>query len=154
MSQWFAYLFRFVSLFLQTYSYHTFTYMKGINNCTFRCILHYFQLLGYLQGGPKVYDVIQRKSVCEILKYFLIKSSSLYIHIFSRSWSFLQYVEKKLWGIKNPENGSFLARQNFLKIVVNFFPFLNLLKGRYLIITKFSFYFTLLSKPVLKLYAF
>ena len=39
-----------------------------------------------IQGGPKkVYDVIKRKGVCEILKYFLMESFSLYIHIFSRS---------------------------------------------------------------------
>jgi len=38
-----------------------------------------------------------------------MESFSLYIHIFSGSWSFLGYIEKKLWGSKNPENGLFLA---------------------------------------------
>ena len=46
----------------------------------------------------KVYDVIQRKSVGEILKYFLMESFSIYIYIFSGSQRFLSYVEKKLWG--------------------------------------------------------
>ena len=41
--------------------------------------------------------------------------------------------------------------KNFKKIYVNFFPFLDLLKGRYLIKKKYSFYFTLLSQSVLKL---
>ena len=54
-----------------------------------------------------VYDVIQRKSVQETLKYFLMESFSLYFHILSRSQSFQSYVEKKFWGFKNPENGLF-----------------------------------------------
>ena len=42
-----------------------------------------------------------------------------------------------------------------LKIIeVHYFPFLNLLQGRYLIIKKYSFYFMLLSQSVLKLYEF
>ena len=44
-----------------------------------------------------------------------MESFSLYIHIFSRSKSFLSYVEKKLWGSKNPENGLFLANLKFKK---------------------------------------
>ena len=39
----------------------------------------------------------------------------------------------------------------FLKNLLNFFSFLNLLQGRYLIIKKYSFYSTLLSQSVLKL---
>ena len=39
-----------------------------------------------IQGGPKkFYDVILRKSVREILKYFFMESFSLCIHIFLRS---------------------------------------------------------------------
>ena len=37
------------------------------------------------------------------------------------------------------------------KIKVNFFPFLNLQQGRYLIIKKYPVYFTFLSQSVLKL---
>ena len=40
-----------------------------------------------------------------------MESLSLYIYIFSRSQSFLTYVEKKLWDFKNPENGLFLAKK-------------------------------------------
>ena len=78
---------------------------------TTQCFVTLIQeLVHFIQGGPKkVYDVVQRKSVWEILKYFLMESFSLYIYIFSRSLSFLSYVEKKLWGSKNPENGLFLA---------------------------------------------
>ena len=53
-------------------------------------------------------------------------------------------------------NSVHLSQGTFLNmskdIEVNFFPVLNLLKGRYLIIKKCSFY--LLSQSVLKLYAF
>ena len=63
----------------------------------------------YIQGGPKksLCMMWSRGKVWEILKYFLMEPFSLYIHIFSRSWSFLSYVEKKLWGFKNPGNGLF-----------------------------------------------
>ena len=40
-----------------------------------------------------------------------MESFSIYINIFSRSQSFLSYVEKKLWGPKNPENGLFQKSQ-------------------------------------------
>ena len=36
-----------------------------------------------------------------------MESFSLSVYIFSRSKSFIIYVEKKLWGSKNPENGLF-----------------------------------------------
>ena len=49
-----------------------------------------------------------------------MESFSIYIHIFSRIQSFLRYVEKKLWGSKNPENGLFLANLKFKKNVSNF----------------------------------
>ena len=41
-----------------------------------------------------------------------MESFSLYIDIFSRSESFLSYVEKKLWGSKNPRNGLFKKSQS------------------------------------------
>ena len=56
-------------------------------------------------GQKKVYELIQRKSVCKILKYFLMESFSLYIYIFSRSQSFLSNEENMLWGFKTPKNG-------------------------------------------------
>ena len=34
---------------------------------------------------------------------------SIYLHLQEDRASFLSYVEKKLWGSKNPENGLFLA---------------------------------------------
>ena len=52
--------------------------------------------------SKNVYDVIQRKSVLEILKYFLMESFSICIHIYSRSQSFLSYVEKKLFQKSHP----------------------------------------------------
>ena len=44
-----------------------------------------------------------------------MESFSLYIHILSRGWSFLRYVEKKLWGSKNPEKGLFKKSQPIKK---------------------------------------
>ena len=39
-----------------------------------------------IQGGPKKsLGCVLEESVCEIRKYFLMESFSLYIHIFSRS---------------------------------------------------------------------
>ena len=54
-----------------------------------------------------------------------MESFSLYIHIFSRSKSFLSYVEKKIWGSKNPENGLFqkshlIKRENFFLLLFLF----------------------------------
>jgi hypothetical protein len=64
----------------------------------------------------KVYELIQRKKVREIiLKYILMESFSIYIHILSRSYSFLSSVEKKLWGSKNPGNGLFKKSQPLKK---------------------------------------
>ena len=74
-----------------------------------------------IQGGPKKnYDVIQRKSVREILKKILTESSSLYIHIFSKSQSFLSCVDKKLQGSKNPKNCLYLYSQKLKKNKLNF----------------------------------
>ena len=50
-----------------------------------------------------------KKRFCEILKYIYLKESFSLYSYFSRSWSFIRYVEKKLWGSRNPENGLFLA---------------------------------------------
>ena len=49
-----------------------------------------------------------------------MESFALYIHIFSRSQSFLSYVEIKLWGSKNSENGLFLANLKFKKKLSTF----------------------------------
>ena len=49
-----------------------------------------------------------------------MESFSLYIHIFSRSQSFLSYVEKKLWGSKNPKNGLFLAKKKLSNFLSSF----------------------------------
>ena len=75
----------------------------------------------------KVYNVIQRENIGEILKYFLMESFFLYIHIFSRSQSFLSYVEKKLQGSKNPENGLF-KKSHSIKKETFFILFLFLLQ--------------------------
>ena len=45
------------------------------------------------------------------------------ISLFSRSYSFLSYIEKKLWGSKNPENGSFKKSQPIKKETYCFFLF-------------------------------
>ena len=50
---------------------------------------------------------------------------SLYIHILSRSLNFLSYVEKKLWGSKNPENTLFqkshlIKRETYLFVLFLF----------------------------------
>ena len=52
-----------------------------------------------------------------------MESFSLYIHIFSRSESFLSCVEKKLWDSKNPENGLFKKSQPIKKDKYFFFNF-------------------------------
>ena len=52
-----------------------------------------------------------------------MESISLYIHILSRSKSFLSYVEKKLWGSKNPENILFKKSQPIKKETYFFFFF-------------------------------
>ena len=57
-----------------------------------------------------------------------MESFSLYIHILSRSLSFLNYVEKKLWGSKNPENGLFQKSHLIKKETIFFVLFLFLLQ--------------------------
>ena len=83
------------------------------------------------------YRVVQKKfmmwssgklSVWEILKYFLMESFSLYIHILSRSLSFLSYVEKHLLSSKNPENGLFQKSHLIKKETYFFVLFLFLLQ--------------------------
>ena len=51
-----------------------------------------------------------------------MESFSLYIHIFSRSQSFLTYVEKKLWGFKN------LTCSQLVRNLKNLSEFFSLLK--------------------------
>ena len=57
-----------------------------------------------------------------------MESFSLYINIFSRSYSFLSYVEKKLWGSKNPGNGLFQKSPLIKKEAYFFVLFLYLLQ--------------------------
>ena len=80
-----------------------------------------------------------------------MESFSLYIHISSRSKSFLSYVDKSYGALKIPKMACSKLVKIFEKILDNFFPSLYLLKGRYLIIKRYSFYFTLLGQLVLKL---
>ena len=68
----------------------------------------------------RIYRVVKKGLWYDLEPKFLMESFSLCIHIFSRSYTFLSYVEKKLWVSKNPENGLF---QNFY-----FFLFLFLLQ--------------------------
>ena len=71
----------------------------------------YVDLSINLQGGPK------ESSGCDLEEKCLLNSKiffdgvflSIYLHLQEDRASFLSYVEKKLWGSKNPENGLFLA---------------------------------------------
>ena len=57
-----------------------------------------------------------------------MESFSLYIHIFSKIKSFLSYLEKKLWGSKNSENGLFQKSHPIKKDTYFFILFLFLLQ--------------------------
>ena len=61
-----------------------------------------------------------------------MESFSLYIHILSRSY-FLSYVEKKLWGSKNPENGLFKKSHPIKKDTYFFVLFCFYIKAKWLI---------------------
>ena len=66
-------------------------------------------------------------------KISFMESFSLYIHILSRSKSFLSYIEKKLWGFKNPEKGLFKKSHPFKKETYFFVLFLFDIKAIWLI---------------------
>jgi hypothetical protein len=59
--------------------------------------------------------------------------------------------KKSYRALKIPKMACTKLFKNLKKNISNFFPFLNLPQGRYLIEKKYSFYFTLLSQSVLKL---
>ena len=76
----------------------------------------------------------------------------VFLSIYSHPLKKLELFEKKSYrALKIPKMARSKLLKIFLKIEFDFFPFSNLLQGRYLIIKKNSFYFTFLSQSVLKL---
>ena len=74
------------------------------------CVAYIIFIYMYRVVQKKLWVDLEEKCLRNSEMFFLWSLSLyVYIHILSRCYSFLSYVEKKLWGSKNPEKRYFFV---------------------------------------------